>query len=223
MALHEFDDFTVEQVVPDALTPEQLEDRARSVLEINYSAWVAKFVPDIISLENLAIKISPFDRNQWQAQALKISNPTRNDRYYLSYIQPDTDREPISVANSTGIMRVETYEPRFLGKPYPNVTDLEVAGGKITGSVERQAAAMLYLGLNHFDKGLKAAAYIVRKDTDLGPWLAGVGFRSRRNFPIERIGTQVLTYEHLEAGNIGNVQAALVSQYPFLAEVAENP
>ena len=213
------DQFAVERVRPGWT---EFYDYARAIPKIVDSAWTAKFVPDYLSPEDLKAKmLSP------QEQKARLWLPVNNAKYYLatrsaynedvaesSPVMQDEDRRKLAVE---AVIRIETYTPRRPWKAsYPNVTDLEVVGGKLDGIYEKEAAALLFVALLGYNSESRLSAYSEEPNTDGVEWYRNVGFESVGKVVPEKIGASVLNYVHMEAPSVGLVTEQLAGQYPWL-------
>lgn len=209
--------FTAERVIPAGLSEAQLSIRAAAVSHVLAAAWSNKLLTSDRELteHDLAQKL-PSDEEVLR----RMLWPKNESRYLLAYSGFDLlDPESVGSDDVQTFMRIETYQSRFnlLKGSYPNVTDLESVGGTIRGLYEKQAAALLHLGLKEVPGARASAAYELA-GSDGVEFYENLGYMQTGRRPTEHIGDGMVTYVHLEAGSTEGTLRRIEEQYPWLKE-----
>lgn len=204
--------FTVERVVPEITPTRELEICSRAIRTITYKSWSSKLTADE-SVDHEAIEgVIPTPLEQLN----RMTAPKNNARYWLTRSGGFMGEGITDIDEVLGYLRVEEYKPKNpLKKAYPNITDFEGKSGYITGSFEKQAAALLYFSLGEFQGERKVASYEL-EGSDGIEFYEEHGFGQTGNRPTMDVGESKVVTVHLEAPSVAHVRASLMQNYPWL-------
>lgn len=214
MPAYKYENFQVERLEASGKVTPDVQKTAKQIQGILFSEWSRKLVPEYLSARDLREKINPSDSGKVLDQAVALATAGEEVHYWMSTTMEE-DEAPVP----TGILRVETYDPRNpFRRKYPNITDLEVIGG-FDGDYAKHGAALLYHALENFkgwNYARRVATYIVNQDCESRQWFQQSEFEVRGNSPDETAGSSTVVYKHFEAPGAKYVREELEGIYPFL-------
>ena len=109
------------------------------------------------------------------------------------------------------------YNPRLLGRSYPNISDLEMRGDLGEPAVSTSAQALLFHALSSYKPSRRVAAYVERPNRETQQFFVGAGFYERRTTEPELIAEgSWMSYVHLQADSVQKVATGIVPAHSFV-------